>query len=560
MEKRQFRVLYRQFLFRVVDLEVLSASAQGDSNRLLGRCATLMIFIGWVQSVMAVFFNPASLPPQQRLIAIWSKEHSLIAMTMVAVGLLAVLSWDSIFPDRCDAMVLAPLPVRPRTVFLAKLAALGVAIALTIAALNGLSGLAWPFRFIPEGVSGGNAARSFSAFWLTLVAAGGFVFGSVLTVQGLAAQLPRRIFLRLSSLLQLGAFGLFVGVYMLEPSAVTPRALADPRSQHLLERLPSYWFWGLFHALNGSLRPAIAPLAERALAGLAIAGAGAATAFLLSYFRTLRRIAEDPDILPGRRGIRWLPPFGNPLQTAIVQFSIRSLLRSRQHRVILAFYLGIGFALIAAGWHTPQDTAQFIMSEMMASSLALCCFVLGMRVVMTIPLDLRANWVFRVASVYSASACRSASRRSLFVLAVLPPCAASTVLLPFLGPARAGIAHAVILWIAGMILIDVCLYGFHKIPFTCSYLPGKTHLAFAFLIGFATLLSLIWLTAHELTAIADPVAYVRMTAALVLVWAALRWCAKASVRDEDVAVEFEEMMTPAVQLLGLTRDGVTVIP
>jgi type VI protein secretion system component VasK len=111
-----------------------------------------------------------------------------------------------------------------------------------------------------------------------------------------------------------------------------------------------------------------------------------------------------------------------------------------------------------------------------------------------------------------------------------------------------------------MILIDVCLYGFRKIPFTCSYLPGKTHLAFAFLIGFGTLLAIIWLAADELRAMEDPPAYVRMIAGLVLVWAAAGWCTKASVRDEDVAVEFEESMTPAVQLLGLTRDGVTVIP
>jgi hypothetical protein len=244
-----------------------------------------------VQSVMALFFNPASIPPPQRLIAIWNKEHSLISMTMVAVGLLAVLSWDSMFPDRRDVMLLAPLPVRPRTLFLAKLAALAVAAGLTIAALNGLPGLAWSFRFVPEDVARGDAARSFGAYWLTVIAADAFVFGSVLTAQGLAAQLPRRIFLLLSSRLQLAAFALFLGTFMLEPSAVTPRSLADPHHQHLLMRLPSYWFWGLLHALNGSLRPAMEPLVQPALAGIAIAGAGAATPFLLSYFRTRRRIA-----------------------------------------------------------------------------------------------------------------------------------------------------------------------------------------------------------------------------------------------------------------------------
>jgi hypothetical protein len=200
------------------------------------------------------------------------------------------------------------------------------------------------------------------------------------------------------------------------------------------------------------------------------------------------------------------------------------------------------------------------MSEMVASSLALCCFVLGSRVVITMPLDLRANWVFRVASVYPAPQCLSASRRTLVVLALLPPCTASAVLVPWIGPSRAGAAHAVVLWIAGMILMDVSLYGFHKIPFTCSYLPGKSNLAMAFLIGVFTLLAVIWLAAHELKAIEAPADYLKMIAALALAAAAARWCAGASVTDEDVAVEFEETMTPAFQLLGLTRDGVTVIP
>ena len=37
MTKLQFRVLYREFLFRMVDLELLSADALGDSSKLLGQ-------------------------------------------------------------------------------------------------------------------------------------------------------------------------------------------------------------------------------------------------------------------------------------------------------------------------------------------------------------------------------------------------------------------------------------------------------------------------------------------------------------------------------------------
>ena len=93
------------------------------------------------------------------------------------------------------------------------------------------------------------------------------------------------------------------------------------------------------------MHPAFAALAYRAWAGLAIATFVTAVAYGLSYMRTLRKMIEEPDITPGSRSFGWLPPFGNPVQTAIGQFSVRSLLRSRQHRLILVFYLGIGMAV-----------------------------------------------------------------------------------------------------------------------------------------------------------------------------------------------------------------------
>ena len=48
----------------------------------------------------------------------------------------------------------------------------------------------------------------------------------LLGVQGLAAQLPRRLFLRLSAVLQMGALCLFISVYFLAPALATPEALS----------------------------------------------------------------------------------------------------------------------------------------------------------------------------------------------------------------------------------------------------------------------------------------------------------------------------------------------
>ena len=57
--KLQFRVLYRQFLFRLMDVELLSASARGDSSVLLGRLGSLLIFGSLLSSYVALVLGRA---------------------------------------------------------------------------------------------------------------------------------------------------------------------------------------------------------------------------------------------------------------------------------------------------------------------------------------------------------------------------------------------------------------------------------------------------------------------------------------------------------------------
>src|ERR1700733_9200902 len=144
MTKLQFRVLYRDFLNRMIDLEILSAHAQGDASTLLGQFASLLIMVSIVLTTVAIAYSGARMPLQGVLMLAWSGEHTMIATTMLVVGLFAVLSWDSTFPDRRDVMVLAPLPVRGRTLFLAKVAAVATALSLTVVTLHVFAGFAWP--------------------------------------------------------------------------------------------------------------------------------------------------------------------------------------------------------------------------------------------------------------------------------------------------------------------------------------------------------------------------------------------------------------------------------
>jgi len=575
MTKLQFRILYREFLFRLVDREVLSPQ-EGDSGRLLARFATGLIILSLLFTLAVLQLDNGQLTYQALLISAWATEHALIATTMLLVGLFAVLSWDSTFPDRRDVLVLAPLPVRASTMFLAKVTSLAAALSLTVAIFNAAPGFLLPLTVASASAGflemflSPDFYRMFAAYWITMFASGAFILCSVLCAQGIAAQLPRALFLRMSALLQVAALCLFVGVYFLEPGLTSPQALASGRNQHLLAWLPSYWFLGLFQRLNGSLdgmtRPTLVALANRASIGLALAVAGAGTAFLLSYVRTLRKIIEQPDIVPASRRLSWLPRLGNGVETAITHFTIRTLLRSRQHRVILSFYSGIGFAIVILFMRTPfaqrlsagsaSNYWNQVSLPLLASSFVMMCFwTLGIRAVFALPVELRANWIFRTTQIRGAPDYFAASRRAIYVLALALVLSASAALFLSIWPWAPAAGHLLVLALAGITVAEICLYGFHKIPFACSYLPGKTnlHMIFCSCLIFG-LSATYWSADFERRALSDQTKYAWMLALLCIAAGCARW--RTAWANSGMDLRFEEELAPVISELGLHRDGI----
>jgi hypothetical protein len=406
-----------------------------------------------------------------------------------------------------------------------------------------------------------HALRLFSVYWVVMFAAGAFIYCCVLAVQGLAAQLlPRPLFLRVSSLLQLTAFCLLVSVYFLQPLIATPGELPLNQNRALAAWSPSYWFLGLFQQLSGS--PALAGLAHRAWAGLVAALLATAFAYTLSYFRTLRRIVEEPDIVPIRRRAFVLPRFGDHLSTAIGQFSVRTLLRSRQHRMLLAFFLGIAFAFTVLFVRSP-GTHDFSNSSAVpllgASVLIVIFWIVGARVVFSLPVDLRANWIFQIMPIRGGPALHRARRRALLTASLIPALAFLTALLLALLPKTLAAEHIAVLALVGLILCELCLAGIRKIPFTCSYLPGKSNFNMTFLLICTWLIFLpIGKAAQmEQEILQKPLALSSLLLALTAVALLARWRTWRLAKTNESEPDFEEIADPAVFSLDLHRDGIT---
>jgi len=103
------------------------------------------------------------------------------------------------------------------------------------------------------------------------------------------------------------------------------------------------------------------------------------------------------------------------------------------------------------------------------------------------PVDLRANWIFRISLEHRWMAAREVSRRVLLVFSLswlAPACFLLTLI--FWGWVAA-LLHTAIFISSTVALVELSLFKFRKIPFTCSYPPFKSHsglIALAYLFGF----------------------------------------------------------------------------
>ncbi len=547
-----FRVLQRVFLSRLVDFELLATD--GDTTKLVGQFVALLASISLAITLPLILINGL---PQE---ALWGMEHFLIATTMAVAGLFGMVSWESIFPERKDLMILGPLPVTRSSLFSAKMLALAYALLLGIVALNAFTGVGWVILFEPAGGGLLGLVRSFAAYWTTVLAAGSFVLFCVLFAHGATSLLlPRQVFLRASAYLQIAGLMLVLADYVLEPSLESLPALTDPRNQHLLHMLPSYWFLGLFQELNGSMLPAFTTLARFASVGLAIAAAGALVAVLVALLRTMPKIVEEPEIQPSGVGWAWLlPPGGDPLRKAVLVFSWRTLLRSRQHRLMLGFFLGVGLIVMVLYMHAPtaapvngHKAGSITVPFLIGTLIMMCVSVLGARIVIAVPILLKANWIFQLTQTNTSEAYWTATRCALLTIAVVPVWMISAAVCLWIRGGWAGTVHLVALALFGTVLADLAMIKLRKLPFACSWMPGKTNLLVLFFGGLIVGVPLATQAGIlEMHLLERPALWPLLISGLALVAVATRWRTRGSeARRQDLV--FEETEEPTLLSLKL---------
>src|SRR5204863_2013369 len=115
--------------------------------------------------------------------------------------------------------------------------------------------------------------------------------------------------------------------------------------------LPPFWFWGVCQRICGNSSLYVATLARLAWGGLSIAVFTALSLYVISYRRHASLLLDGAQMKGSERGATLtsrLAPFyrNQPRKLAIVSFTLKTLWRSRPHKMLISCICGAGIALV----------------------------------------------------------------------------------------------------------------------------------------------------------------------------------------------------------------------
>jgi hypothetical protein len=326
-----------------------------------------------------------------------------------------------------------------------------------------------------------------------------FSFWFVFAIAGLLlAALPPAMFQRISLVAR---FVMAVVLLVLLGSVFTVSRFVLDASHYRAALLPPFSFLGLARTVWGrGGEPLVADMTKAAFASLGVVILVSLVAYALSFRKAFIRIPETPDAGPlPRAKVSFSPPASlstallTAPQRACYKFVAKTLLRNEQHLQVLMGFMAVGVVAAANVLASPRGFTSVLSGntpslEFLSVPLILSyCLLIGIRFAFEMPVDLRANWIFRISLEHRWTEAREVSRRVLLVFCLswlAPACFLLTLL--FWGW-RAAVLHTAIVILCTIALVELSLFKVRKIPFTCPYPPFKSHsglIALIYLFGF----------------------------------------------------------------------------
>jgi|HubBroStandDraft_6_1064221.scaffolds.fasta_scaffold02255_14 hypothetical protein len=452
-----------------------------------GILASLLMFEEY-SSLIRFFHGIGVFDP---FIATIPDEYFFIVLSMTVTGAAALWRWDAIFLDRRDYANLVPLPIRLRTIFLVNFSAIVALAAILTFIVSAASMVLFPVAVVGSQPSLEVFVRFAVGHAAAVFLASIFTFSAIFALSGtLMAMFPASMF-RSTSLLARFATAIYILAILASNFAVRPFLVETSLAiKNRVAMLPPVWFLGISQTVwgNGS-DPFYSSMTTKALTSLAYASLIGIIAYTVSFRSSFMQIPETADAGPVPRvRLKFLPLtilhatfLRTPSQSACYDFVVKTLLRTDSHLQIVLAFGGLGLVaaatsvsalkspqLILAG---PYASVEFLSVPFILSY----CTILGIRWAFEIPTELRANWIFRLWLSPDNQQARPIARRVLHAATLpwlVPIVFAVTII--FFGFTSA-LLHTAILMLSNVLLIEILLVKYRKIPFICSCPTFESH-------------------------------------------------------------------------------------
>ena len=566
-ELSQLGILTKHFFGRLFRNDIVDFEDQMKA-RLIAVLSVLAVIMGWTSQMLISL--KYELSPDVN--TSWQEKNYVFILMMIIFGLVTLLEWEMLFPDRRDFVNLTPLPVRLRTVFAAKLASFIAFIGLFSVAMNSISSAVFAL-FLAQWRSNSLLflARHVFAHLVSSFAACFCVFFACMFLNFLLmALLPSSLYRRISMLVRFVLVALIVFLllsFLADPGSLNGvvRSLArlKDHGSPIVFRIPSLWFVGLYEVLLGTTDRVFIALARTAgLAfGLSIVAFGLACA--LSYLKHFRKTLETAKRDRWLRGLRegvsgvFLKAFlWNPEERAVGQFFSKTIRSSPKHRTVLVNGLAVGAAVVMLSVVANRRDLQALTSgnsSFLTQSLLLVFVLLaGIRVVVDVPVALESNWVFRVTESAARSRYVSGLKKAILVQWFFP--LSILIFVAHLWLWRNGwkaLAHAGFCLVLSGLGIEALFFHFRKIPFASTHVPGKLQLqsrGVPYLVGLVGLLAA--LSGLEKALLSHPGYFWIFFPGSASIWAFLRISNTRFLKDHSLVYEEE----PEPAMIGFPED------
>ncbi len=492
-------------------------------------------------------------PAEMRYRMLWSDRCLYLSFSMLVMGAVTVVEWDALFPDRRDYATLMPLPILSRTIFLGKVGALALFVIAFTASVNLVSIVTFPavsYRGAWEGL-----ILTIAAHGISILASSAFAFLFLVALEGVLLNvLSVRWFRKLSAYIQGAMVFVLLWLFFLFPNISASVAQLKAQNSWVLYAFPPAWFLGMNEVMLGSRDAVFLALAHRAEMAVGLVTLVAGLSYTMAYRRHVRRTLESTEggdstrtAMHERIGLvadRLAP---DSVERGTVAFIGKTMARSAKHRIFLAAYAGVGFALAAQVMPAVKNRDEWLSLPLVVGFFLLS----GMRFIFTIPSELPANWQFRVSDTDQQRAALNGTRTAMRWFGVAPLFLALSPFYFVWWTPGVAVANLVFSITISLLLIEVLTMELRKIPFTCSYPPGKANVTIlwvAYWVGF--LAYAFSMATLESWMVKRPRRLILFYLIVAVIFAGFEWWRRRA-DAVGVALIFDDAADPAVLTLGL---------